>query len=360
MKLARIADNEPFYSVVIDRAAGQQPDQPRADVPQRGAELFDFAIIVPNTLRPDMPLSHREYLPVLMRMQERAGMIPRAQSRFQDAPDDEYRSFRRPFAGEILLPPVAPLALRRFNAFEAHTLTLRQQYGLTAPGDENTPNDTHEDMPLEVDEPPLFTFANPSSLVGQGASVAFPHAGQELDFGLELAVIIGKTGQDIPIGEADGYIAGFALCNGWCLRDVERREMRAGVGPGKSRDFAMGLGPALVTPDELADRILAGRENGRVYDVSLTASVNGREIGTGNVRDMRWTFAQLIACASRDAVLHPGDVISSGTMHGGCLLDHPHQTHPWLVPGDVVRLEAERLGVLENTIVSTSSETIAA
>lgn len=360
MKLARIADNEPFYSVVIDRAAGQQqPAQREGDGPQSGAELFDFAVIVPNTLRPDMPLSHREYLPVLMRMQERAGMIQRTQSRLQDAPDDEYRSFRRPLAGETLLPPVAPLAFRRFNAFEAHVASLRRHYGLAAPGEESAEEDTQQDTHEEVDEQPLFTFANPSSLVGHGVSVAFPHAGRELDFGLEVAVIIGKTGQNIPVGEADGYIAGFALCNGWCLRDVERREMRAGMGPGKSRDFAMSLGPALVTPDELADRILDGGENGRVYDVGLTAYVNGRKIGAGNVRDMRWTFAQLIACASRDAVVHPGDVISSGTMQGGCLLDHPRQTHPWLAPGDVARLEAERLGVLENTIVSASSETIA-
>ena len=341
MKLARIADNEPFYSVLIERDTEESANGENGG----GAELFDFSVIVPNTLRPDMPLIHREYLPALMRMQERAGVIQRAQTRLKDAPDNEYRSFRRPLAGETLLPPVVPLAFRRFSAYRAHTANVRRYHGLDALAFDDT---EHED------DTPLFTFANPTSLVGHGASIPFPHAGRELDFGLEAAIIIGKTGKDIPVTEGDGYIAGFTLGNGWCLRDVERREMRAGVGPGKSRDFAGSLGPTLVTPDELADRILSDNERGRVYDLHLAAFVNGRKVGTGNLKDMDWTFAELIACASRDTVLHPGDVITGGTLPSGGLLERPRAAHPWLAPGDTVRLEADVLGVLENTIVTPS------
>ena len=109
MKLARIADNEPFYSVVIERTEAEG-----------GAELFDFGVVVPNTLRPDMPLSHLEYLPVLMQMQERDGVLSRIQARLQNAPADEYAAFRRSLRGETLLPPVEPPSFRDFYAFEQH------------------------------------------------------------------------------------------------------------------------------------------------------------------------------------------------------------------------------------------------
>jgi fumarylacetoacetate (FAA) hydrolase len=123
------------------------------------------------------------------------------------------------------------------------------------------------------------------------------------------------------------------------------------IGPAKGKDVATSIGPFLVTPDELEDRVLPDRSRGRRYDLTMTARVNGREYSRGNARDMHWTFAEMIAHASRNTVLRPGDLIGSGTVGTGCITEFPEGTYPWLQPGDVVRLEIERLGVLENTVV---------
>ena len=106
----------------------------------------------------------------------------------------------------------------------------------------------------------------------------------------------------------------------------------------------------LMTPDELEDALLPDRSRGKRYDLAMTASVNGAEYSRGNARDMNWTFAELIAVASRNTVLLPGDLIGSGTVGTGCITEFPDGMHPWLQPGDVVRLEIERLGVLENRV----------
>ena len=325
MKLARIADNEPFYSVVIERGEAEG-----------GAELFDFGVVVPNTLRPDMPLSHLEYLPVLMQMQERDGVLSRIQARLQDAPDDEYAAFRRPLRGEILLPPVEPPSFRDFYAFEQHVRNARQNRGL--------------DMVPEWYDAPAFYFSNTAGIVGPNAPIRKPPESSELDYELEIAVVIGKTGRDIPVTEADSYIAGFTICNDWSLRDVQRQEMKVGLGPAKGKDFATSIGPYLVTPDELADRVLPDTSRGKSYDLTMTAHVNGQEYSRGNLRDMHWTFAELIAHASRNTVLRPGDLIGSGTVGSGCITEFPRGTYAWLQPGDTVRLEIECLGILENQI----------
>lgn len=336
MKLARIVDNEPFYSVVIEREEGTEGAE--------GAELFDFAIVIPNTLRPDMPLSHLEFLPVLMQMQAREGVLARAEARLQNAPADEYLSFRRPLAGETLLPPVAPPSFRDFYAFEAHVRNARKNRGL--------------EMVPEWYELPVFYFSNTAGIIGPNTLVPSPTelGSQEMDFELEVAVIIGKSGRNIPVAEADGYIAGFTILNDWSLRDLQRQEMKVGLGPAKGKDFATSIGPYLVTPDELADRIVAGSapSRGRRYDLTMTATVNGLEYSRGNLRDMHWTFAELISQASRNTLLRPGDLIGSGTVGTGCITEFPRGTYPWLAPGDIVRLEVERLGVLDNQIASDS------
>ena len=325
MKLARIADNEPFYSVVIERTEAEG-----------GVELFDFGVVVPNTLRPDMPLSHLEYLPVLMQMQEREGVLPRVQARLQNAPADEYAAFRRSLRGEILLPPVEPPSFRDFYAFEQHVQSARRNRGL--------------DMVPEWYDAPAFYFSNIAGIVGPNVPVRKPPESSELDYELEIAVIMGKPGRDIPVAEADTYIAGFTICNDWSLRDIQRQEMKVGLGPAKGKDFATSIGPYLVTPDELADHLLPDTSRGKRYDLTMTAHVNGQEYSRGNLRDMHWTFAELIAHASRNTVLRPGDLIGSGTVGTGCITEFPRGTYPWLQPGDNVRLEIERLGILENRI----------
>ena len=233
--------------------------------------------------------------------------------------------------------PTSFSSFRDFYVFEAHVRNARKRRGL--------------DMIPEWYDAPAFYFSNTVCVVGHGAVIRKPADTNELDYELEIAVVIGHEGADIPMEEADGYIAGFTILNDWSARDIQRHEMKVGLGPAKGKDFATSVGPALVTPDELEDRVLPDRSRGKRYELLMTATVNGREYSRGNAHDMRWTFAEIIAHASRNTVLKPGDLIGSGTVGTGCITEFPEGTYPWLQPGDVVRLEIERLGALENRIV---------
>jgi 2-keto-4-pentenoate hydratase/2-oxohepta-3-ene-1,7-dioic acid hydratase in catechol pathway len=142
--------------------------------------------------------------------------------------------------------------------------------------------------------------------------------------------------------------------NDWSARDLQRREMRVGLGPAKGKDFASSLGPWIVTPDELASRT-AGRPG--VYDLAMAASVNGEERSRGNWKDIYYSFGQIIERASANVTLYPGEVIGSGTVGTGCLLELTRGQGPWLQPGDEVVLEIELLGILYNRIAKTESGT---
>jgi fumarylacetoacetate (FAA) hydrolase len=319
MKLARLKGDRRFYYIVV------------------GAELFDFSMIVPQDLRLVTPLDANEYLPVLAAMLTRLGSLERQVERLRQAGPDDFRAFRRPLAPEQLAAPVQPTSFRDFYAFEQHVRNARKRRGL--------------EMVPEWYDAPVFYFSNVASISGPGEAIPRPPETQELDFELEIAAVIGREGRDIPVEEADSYIVGYTVLNDWSMRDVQRREMKVGLGPAKGKDFATSIGPYLVTPDELASHLLPDRSRGCRYDLTMTASVNGQEISRGNARDMNWTFAELIAHASRNTVLLPGDLIGSGTVGTGCLTEFPTGTYPWLQPGDTVRLEIEELGMLENTII---------
>lgn len=198
---------------------------------------------------------------------------------------------------------------------------------------------------------PVFYFSNVAGIVGHGATVRKPPDTNELDFELEWGVVIGTEGGDIPVGEADRYVAGFTVINDWSARDIQRHEMKVGLGPAKGKDFATSVGPSLVTPDALEPFLLPDQSRGRQYDLAMTAHVNGREVSRGSTASMRWTWAELIHAASRSTVLRPGDLLGSGTVGTGCITEFAEGTFPWLQAGDTVRLEVQGIGVLENTVV---------
>lgn len=248
----------------------------------------------------------------------------------------DFPELRWRLADVRLEPPIQPVSFRDFYAFEEHVRSARRKRGL--------------EMVPEWYDAPAFYFSNTACFVGDGAEVLKPEETAELDYELEIAAVIGTAGGDIPVSSADAHIVGFCILNDWSARDVQRREMKVGLGPAKGKDFATSLGPYLVIPDELDDRVLPDRSRGRQYDLTMTASVNGSEYSRGNLRDMRWTFAELVAEASRNTVLLPGDLIGSGTVGTGCITEFPEGVHPWLQAGDVVRLEIEGLGALTNTI----------
>ena len=227
---------------------------------------------------------------------------------------------------ELLAPVPEPPSVRDFFAFEEHVAT-----GWRLRGGE---------IPPAWFEVPVFYFSNPASIHGPGEPVRRPAATQLLDFELEIAAVLG----------AGGKIAGFTLFNDWSARDVQRHEMTVGLGPAKGKDFAISLGPWLVTPDELPMR------DGRLA-VMATASVNGTELTRSDAAEMHWSWDELVAHAARDTRLRPGDVIGSGTLNRGCLLELGPRAggdgvERFLEPGDVVELAAEGLGVLRTEIVA--------
>jgi fumarylacetoacetate (FAA) hydrolase len=219
-------------------------------------------------------------------------------------------------------PVPEPPSVRDFFAFEGHVATGWRLRGGA--------------IPPAWYAAPTFYFSNPASIHGPGDAVRRPAASRRLDFELEIAAILGPGAE----------IAGFTLLNDWSARDVQREEMTVGLGPAKGKDFAISLGPWLVTPDELP------YADGRL-DLTAGATINGELVTSSGTAAQHWTWPQLVAHAGRDTRLRPGDVLGSGTLDRGCLLElNADGREPrWLEPGDVVTLAADGLGELTNPVV---------
>jgi len=213
-----------------------------------------------------------------------------------------------------LRPPVLhPPAVRDFYAFEQHVKAARAL--------------RNQEVPPEWYELPVFYFSNPAAIYGPEDEIPFPEGSRALDYELEVAAIIGD----------EGGIGGFTIMNDWSARDLQAAEMKVGLGPAKGKDFATSLGPVVVTPDE--------------FDGSggtMLARVNGEERSRGNLADMYHSWDAIVAHAARNTRLLPGDVLGSGTVGTGCILELGDGR--WLQPGDLVELEVEGIGVLRNMI----------
>ena len=229
--------------------------------------------------------------------------------------------------------PIHPTTLRDAYAFEQHVVTANRNRG--------------REVPEEWYQFPVFYFTNPNTAFGHEDVIPYPSYTNAMDYELEIAVVIGKGGMNIKPEDAPAHIFGYTIFNDWSARDVQRKEMIVGLGPAKGKDFASSFGPVIVTRDSLADKAV-GRAG--VYDLEMTARVNGKEFSRGNFKDIHWSFGEIIARVSDCVMLNPGDVIGSGTVGTGCLLELTKFQGPWLNHGDVVELEIERIGVLRNTV----------
>lgn len=256
-----------------------------------------------------------------------------------------------PSSLQLLAPVPFPSSCRDGYAFRQHVESARRNRGVP--------------MIPEFDQYPVFYFTNHHSIVGPGPVRCMPDHFDELDFELELAIVINRRGRNIPAAEAESYIAGFMIMNDISARRLQMEEMLLNLGPAKGKDFATATGPWLVTPDELEQYAQPGPggHTGRNWNLNMVCRVNGVEWSRGNAADMNWTFAELIERASYGTELYPGDIIGSGTVGTGCFLElngtgklkDPSWQEQWLRENDETELEIDGLGVLRNKFVREES-----
>jgi 2-keto-4-pentenoate hydratase/2-oxohepta-3-ene-1,7-dioic acid hydratase in catechol pathway len=238
---------------------------------------------------------------------------------------------------ELCAPIPQPPSIRDAASFEAH---LRAAFaGLNVPFDFDT-----------WYKHPMVYFTNPHGLTGSGAAIPAAAGSRWLDYELEVTAVVGREGTNVEVAESEDLIVGYCVFNDWSARDIQAHEVKFQVGPFKTKDWAMTTGPFLVTKDELEPF-----RKGNSFDLEMKAFVNGRQYSQGNLSDMYWSFAELVAYSSRGTWVKPGDHIASGTVGTGCILElsatENSDEYPWLTVGDEVALEVEGLGRIVNRLV---------
>ncbi|HEU0102465.1 MAG TPA: fumarylacetoacetate hydrolase family protein [Mycobacteriales bacterium] len=240
-------------------------------------------------------------------------------------------------AATFRAPVPEPPSIRDFMAFEEHVRTSSRALD--------------QDVNPVWYEIPLFYFTNPAATRGAHDDIPVSPGCLRFDYELEIAAVVGHGGSDLDPADAADHIAGYSVLCDWSARDLQAHEMRGHLGPAKGKDGATSFSRYLVTPDELEPY-----RGGNAYDLAMTAHVNGKPYSAGTFATIHWSFGQLLAYASRGTTLRPGDVIGSGTVGTGCILElsrvHGEETYPWLQPGDEVTLEVEHVGQIQSTIVA--------
>jgi len=210
-----------------------------------------------------------------------------------------------------------------FYAFEQHVKTARKLRGF----------DFVEPAWYEI---PAYYNSNATTLYGHKQAVVFPREEDKMDYECEMACVIGKTIRNATESSARDAIAGYTILNDLSARARQRKAMAIGMGPAPGKDFGSALGPVLVTKDELPN----------LTNLGMRAFVNGEQWTNGRFGTIHYSFEQMIVYASAERTLYPGDVLGSGTVGGGCGLE----LGKFLKPGDVVRLEIDEIGTLENRV----------
>ncbi|MDO0932226.1 fumarylacetoacetate hydrolase family protein [Streptomyces sp. DG2A-72] len=243
------------------------------------------------------------------------------------------RQVRKKEEATLLAPLPQPPTVRDFMVFEQHVEGVAKLA------------DPQATIPPRWYEAPAFYFTNPYAIIGPDEPVPIAPGSRAFDLELEVAAVIGRPGTDLTPEQAESHIAGYTILIDWSARDIQFAEMQVPLGPVKGKDTATTLGPALVTPDELASV-----RRGKSFDLAMTASVNGTLIGQDSLASMAFSFAEMAAYASRGTWVKPGDVLGSGTCGGGCLAElwgrYGRDAHPPLASGDTVTVTVERLGAI--------------
>lgn len=302
--------------------------------------IFDLQTTA-KKLKLDLPSTMKEFL------EGEKKNMKTAQKVFDAIKNKKIKSRLKLTDVTLLAPVPEPPSMRDGYAFRQHVQTARRNRGV--------------EMIPEFDQYPVFYFTNHNAVYGEGTIKVEDDHLDKLDFELECAIVIGKKGRNIPAAKADSYIAGYTIMNDWSARTLQMEEMKLNLGPAKGKDFATSIGPWLVTTDEL-EQYKIESPNGNKYDLKMIARHNGKQVSEGNLKDMNWTFAEIIERASYGVTLYPGDVIGSGTVGTGCYLElngtRALQAKEsgkdfllvWLKDGDSFELEITGLGILKNRI----------
>jgi 2-keto-4-pentenoate hydratase/2-oxohepta-3-ene-1,7-dioic acid hydratase in catechol pathway len=234
----------------------------------------------------------------------------------------------------LLAPLPNPRSFRDYIGFEQHLLNATARFG--------------HSIAEEWYQMPVFYFTNHQAIYGPDDEIQKPPTETKLDYELEMACIIGKKGKNIKAANADEYIFGYTVFNDWTARSIQGPEMKVHLGPAKGKDFANAIGPCIVTKDEMDKYV---QDDGK-FNVRMTSKINGQLICDGNFNTIYYTFAQMIERASENNVtLYPGDILGSGTVGWGSLIETGGEAHRFLEPGDVVEFEIEGIGVLRNKVI---------
>jgi 2-keto-4-pentenoate hydratase/2-oxohepta-3-ene-1,7-dioic acid hydratase in catechol pathway len=251
---------------------------------------------------------------------------------------------------QLLAPLPNPRSIRDYIGFEMHMLNASRSFG-------HTVGEAWYEMPI-------FYFTNHHNVFGPNDDIKRPANETKLDIELEIACIIGKKGSDITKEEAKNYIFGYTIFNDWTARATQKVEMTIPLGPHKGKDFANAFGPCIVTADEFEQYrrpfsesffeapLKVPKVHDDRFDLKMISRINGETICEGNYKTVHHTFGQMLERASENGVnIMPGDILGSGTVGWGSLIENNFSVHRPLEPGDVVELEIEGIGVLRNTVV---------
>lgn len=232
----------------------------------------------------------------------------------------------------VLLAPIpVPESIRDCSVFEEHLQNASKFMGRIGGEPPKIPDAWYQ-------QPPYYK-GNRFSVVGPETEIIWPPLCGRLDYELEIAIVIGKAGRDIPQESAEEHIFGYMIYNDMSARDFQSLDMQNRLGPAKGKDFETGniMGPWLVTRDEVPDP----------YALDMMASLNGKAVGGGSSGGMYHKWDRIVSFISRDETLYPGEVIGSGTVGGGTLLEHGLT----LSPDDLIEFEITGLGKLRNRVV---------
>lgn len=243
--------------------------------------------------------------------------------------------------GIKILPPIKPLTLRDAYTFREHVRRARASRG--------------QDVPPEYDMFPVYYYSNPLTVVGPGDVYVAQPFWDELDFELELAIVIGKECHDIQPSQFTDVVFGLTIWNDFTARHIQRQEMKMNMGPHHGKEFASAMGPVLITMDELMPYLVETMEpghTGKVFNLHFRIFLNGEKVSEGSFRNQTWTFGEVLARASEGVTLYPGEVFGSGTVGLGCLVELKQEGlfDRWLQPDDEIILEVETIGRLRNIV----------